>query len=124
MIFQGIKADLAAYKARGKLGANLRHCRKLSPEAVARGREHSAITWMALVREAYADLLPLVDPGPFRRFLGASNGLLGVGAHCSTSSSFNARQYAVHLASSHAPSATASPATRRCPNLSSVFMAC
>src|SRR6516162_8312766 len=53
------KAALAAYKARGgKLGAHLPQCRNLTPEAIAKGREHSAAARAKAAAEAYADLAP------------------------------------------------------------------
>jgi DNA invertase Pin-like site-specific DNA recombinase len=53
------KAALAAYKARGgKLGGHLPQCRNLTPEAIAKGRQHSATARARAASEAYADLAP------------------------------------------------------------------
>jgi DNA invertase Pin-like site-specific DNA recombinase len=55
------KAALAAYKARGgKLGGELPQCRNLTPEAVAKGRQRSAVARAKAAAEAYADLAPTV----------------------------------------------------------------
>lgn len=56
------KAALAAYKVRGgKLGAQLKQCRNLTPEAVAKGRKRSAMKRAEAARDAYADLLPTIQ---------------------------------------------------------------
>lgn len=53
------RAALTAYKARGgKLGGQLPQCRNLTPEAIARGRERSAVARGKAAAEAYADLAP------------------------------------------------------------------
>jgi DNA invertase Pin-like site-specific DNA recombinase len=55
------KAALAAYRARGgKLGAELPQCRNLTPQAVAKGREKSAVARAKAAAEAYADLAPML----------------------------------------------------------------
>ena len=58
-ISERTKAALQAYKARGgKLGAELEQCRNLTPEAVAKGRRHSAESRARMAKEAYVDLAP------------------------------------------------------------------
>jgi DNA invertase Pin-like site-specific DNA recombinase len=58
-ISERTKAALAAYRARGgKLGGELPHCRNLTPEAIAKGRERSATARAKAAAEAYADLAP------------------------------------------------------------------
>jgi DNA invertase Pin-like site-specific DNA recombinase len=55
------KAALAAYKARGgKLGGHLPQCRNLTPEAIAKGRERSALARAKAAAEAYADVAPMM----------------------------------------------------------------
>jgi DNA invertase Pin-like site-specific DNA recombinase len=61
-ISERTKAALAAYKARGgKLGAHLEQCRNLTPEAVQKGRQRSVEVRQRMAREAYSDLLPIIQ---------------------------------------------------------------
>ena len=56
------KAALAAYKARGgKLGGELPQCRNLTPEAIAKGRQRSAMVRAKAAAEAYDDLHPIME---------------------------------------------------------------
>jgi DNA invertase Pin-like site-specific DNA recombinase len=56
------KAALAAYKARGgKLGGHLPQCRNLTPEAIAKGRQRSAMVRAKAAAEAYDDLHPIME---------------------------------------------------------------
>jgi DNA invertase Pin-like site-specific DNA recombinase len=60
-ISQRTKAALAAYKAKGgKLGGALPQCRNLTPDAIAKGRQHAAEARAKAAGEAYADLAPML----------------------------------------------------------------
>ena len=61
-ISERTKAALTAYKARGgKLGAELKQCRNLTPEAVQKGRERSAESRALLAEQAYTDFVPIME---------------------------------------------------------------
>ena len=91
------KAALQAYKARGgKLGAELEQCRNLTAEAVAKGRQRSAEARARLAKEAYADLLPIMqelrDAG--RTLQGIADELTAQGHTTSRGKPWNAMQVA------------------------------
>jgi DNA invertase Pin-like site-specific DNA recombinase len=62
LISSRTKAALAAYKRRGgRLGGSLPQCRNLTPRARAKGRRAASQVISEKARQAYADLLPVMQ---------------------------------------------------------------